>query len=329
MLQIGDIILGNPVAVAPMSGVTDLPFRRVAARAGAGMVVSEMVASAELAKARPDVVRRTEGDPNIRPFVIQLAGADPRWMAEGARIAADAGADIIDINMGCPARQVTGKACGSALMRTPLEAQRLIEATVKAVTLPVTLKMRLGWDRSSLNAPEIARAAEDIGVRMITVHGRTRNQFYKGAADWKTVALTKRAVRIPVLVNGDIQSVADARSALLLSGCDGVMVGRAMMGRPWLAAEIAAAIGGRPFRSPSAAEQAAIAIGHFEDMLAFYETGLGIRVARKHLAAYIEHAPGRASESARKAVRSMVCQSDDPTEVIATLTRFYDLAAAA
>jgi nifR3 family TIM-barrel protein len=329
MLRIADILLANPVAVAPMSGVTDLPFRRVAARAGAGMVVSEMVASAELAKARPDVVRRAEGDPAIRPFVIQLAGADPRWMAEGARIAADAGADIIDINMGCPARQVTGKACGSALMRNPTEALRLIEATVSAVSTPVTLKMRLGWDHGSLNAPDIARGAEEIGVRMITVHGRTRNQFYKGDADWKAVAHTKRAVSAPVLVNGDIQSVADAREALRLSGCDGVMVGRALVGRPWLAAEIAAALNGGIFRAPGVKEQAAIAIGHYEDMLDFYGQPLGMRIARKHLAAYVEHAPVAMSEPERKSVKSLLCRTEEPAEAIGALMRLYEFRGAA
>ena len=329
MLRIGDIPLANTVAVAPMSGVSDLPFRRVAARAGAGMVVSEMVASAELAKARPDVVRRAEGDPAIRPFIIQLAGADPHWMAEGARIAADAGADIIDINMGCPARQVTGKACGSALMRTPYEALKLIEATVNAVTRPVTLKMRLGWDHLNLNAPEIARSAEEIGIRMITVHGRTRNQFYKGSADWKTIALTKRAVRTPVLVNGDIKSAADARAALQQSGCDGVMVGRAMIGRPWLAAEIAAAIRGETYRPPGPAAQAAIAIAHYEDMLAFYGVALGVRVARKHLSAYLDHAAIPAQGNERKAAKALVCQSLKPAEVITTLLRIYGQEAAA
>lgn len=309
--------LANNVAIAPMSGVSDLPFRRAAAAGGAGMVVSEMVASAELVRARPDVVRRAEGDPAVKPFVIQLAGRDARWMAEGARLAEAAGADIIDINMGCPAREVTGKACGSALMREPDEALRIIEATVNATARPVTLKMRLGWDRNNLNAPALARAAENAGVRLITVHGRTRNEFFKGDADWAAVRATKDAVSIPVLVNGDIKTLDDARNALALSGADGVMIGRAVIGRPWLGGAIAKALrtGAAEIAERSLADQLQLAIAHHRDTIRRYGEALGVRVARKHLAAFVDQAPTAMRAEQRRAFRAEICRAETEAAV--------------
>ncbi len=232
-IQIGPIKTRNRVFLAPLSGVTDEPFRAVAHAHGAGLVVSEMVASEELVRARPDMVRRARGADKLKPFVIQLAGREARWMTEGAMVAQDLGADIIDINMGCPARQVTGGLSGSALMRDLDHALTLIDATVQAARVPVTLKMRLGWDASSMNAPELARRAEDAGVQMITVHGRTRCQFYGGKADWRAIRAVKEAISIPLIANGDGTSAADARAMLAQSQADGVMIGRGAYGRPW------------------------------------------------------------------------------------------------
>ncbi len=293
-LQIGNVILPNRVFLAPMSGVTDQPFRLRAHRAGAGLTVSEMVASGELAKGRAESERRIRLA-HVPVQSVQIVGRDVEAMAEAAKIAEGAGANIIDINMGCPAKKVTGGACGSALMRDPDHALRLIDAVVGAVRVPVTLKMRLGWDDSSLNAPEMARRAEDAGVRMITIHGRTRSQFYKGKADWRAIRSVKDVVSIPLVANGDVASVRDAHDILRQSGADAVMIGRGHYGRPWLAGEIAATVAGH---SVSAAEQSNVSISiyiteHYEEMLMLYGRDSGVRHARKHLGWYLDrHAPG-------------------------------------
>lgn len=320
-LAIGRQRLENPVLLAPMSGVSDLPFRHVAARHGAGLVISEMVASRELASARPDVVRRASGK-GLSPHVIQLVGCDPHWMAEGARIAQDQGADIIDINFGCPAREVTGRLSGSALMREPDVALSLIEAVVQAAKVPVTVKMRLGWDHKTINAPELARRAEEAGVRMVTVHARTRCQFFKGTADWSRVRAVKAALSIPLVVNGDITSPEEARTAISASGADGVMVGRGAYGAPWLPGRIARALeeGADP-GSPSLAAQGRIAVAHIESMLFHYGRTLGLKNARKHIGWYLLSS-GRPSGTV-KTWRRRLCTEDSPARLIGGLSRFY------
>jgi tRNA-dihydrouridine synthase B len=283
-ISIGPIKLRNNVLLAPMSGVTDAAFRKVAHAHGAGLVVSEMVASEELARERPDMVRRTHGGEGLSPFVIQLAGREAKWMAEGARLAQDLGADIIDINMGCPARQVTGGLSGSALMRDPDHALGLVEATVAASKVPVTLKMRLGWDHGQLNAPIIAKRAEDAGVQMITVHGRTRCQFYTGKADWNAIRAVREAIRIPLVANGDCQSAEDAKVMLTASGADAVMMGRAAYGKPWWPGAVAEILKpGSGKAAPALAEERDIALWHQHETLSLYGASLGNKTFRKHL----------------------------------------------
>lgn len=320
MPKIGNHELTSRVLVAPLSGLTDLPFRRVLQRFNPGLVVSEMVASEFLAKGQADIVAKAAGAGEIDPLVIQLVGREAKWMAEGARLSQDAGAAIIDINMGCPARKVTAGLSGSALMRNLDHALELIEATIGAVDVPVTLKMRLGWDFDSLNAPELARRAESAGVQMIVVHGRTRNQFYTGEADWSAVKGTKDAVQIPVFVNGDIHTPGDALEAMRLSGADGVMVGRSLIGAPWSLREIIAGVDGMPEPEPLPNEEKGlIAIQHYRDLLEFYGDSKGIRVARKHLAGYVEHL-GREDEAE---LRSKICRSEFPEDVIQILADIY------
>lgn len=315
-IEIGGVPCANRVFLAPMSGVSDEPLRKRAHAHGAGLVVSEMIASGELVKGREESARRL-ARPDIPIHMVQLAGRGANWMAEAARIAEGEGADIIDINMGCPAKKVTGGLCGSALMREPDHALRLIEAVVKAVRVPVTLKMRLGWDDDSINAPEIALRAEAAGVRMITVHGRTRCQFYKGRADWAAIAAVKSAVTVPVVANGDILSAEDAASALALSGADAVMVGRGHYGMPWLGAAIAAASAGKAARGvpASAVQLADYVVAHYEDMLRHYGQVTGVRHARKHLGWYLDrHAPYTARET-----RTAVMTGSEPGRVITAL----------
>lgn len=299
--------------LAPMTGVTDAGFRRSAEHFGASLVVSEMVASDELAKGAPEALLRAEGD-GIATHVVQLAGCEARWMAEGARMAEQGGADILDINMGCPAKRVTNGWSGSALMRDLDHASRLIEATVAATSRPVTLKMRLGWDDASLNAPELARRAQSLGVRLVTVHGRTRSQFYKGSARWGLVRETVKATRLPVVVNGDIASLADAREALGQSGARAVMIGRAALGRPWLVGAVAAGLRGERWAAPTKAAMAAAAAAHYESLLTAFGRAQGLRHARKHVVAYLEEA-GRLGSPQAAATRARLCRSDDPDEV--------------
>ena len=325
-LKIGDIQLANRVLLAPMSGVTDAPFRRLTANLGAGLVVSEMTASDDLAHGRPMSRLRCEAT-GIGPHVVQLAGCETRWMAEGARIAEAAGAEIIDINMGCPARHVTGGQSGSALMRDLDHALRLIEATIAAVKVPVTLKMRLGWDERSLNAPELARRAEAAGVQMISVHGRTRCQFYKGDADWGAVRAVKNAIRIPLVVNGDIDSFEKAVSALEMSDADAVMVGRGAQGQPWLPGQI-----GRRLETgiAEAPPSLAVQLNHirvlYDEVCSHYGLRVGLRHARKHLGWALEVAArcSRAPAIALKTWRERILTSDDPSGVHRSLQDAFD-----
>jgi nifR3 family TIM-barrel protein len=307
-----------------MTGVTDLPFRRAASRLGAAYVATEMVACAEFARGRPDFVRRAAVGDGLPLMVVQLVGHDPHWIAQGARMAEASGADIVDLNMGCPAKEVTGCASGSALMRDLDRAETLLRAAVDATNRPVTLKMRLGWDDASKNAPELAWRAERAGIKAVTVHGRTRQQFYTGQADWSAIAAVKAATGLPVIANGDIIDCASAREAIRLSGADAVMIGRGAYGRPWVAARIQAALENRTaMDEPNPVERLSIVLDHFHDSLRFYGDALGLKIFRKHLGWYIENAPWPVSAEARRAAKARLCRLDRPAEIDAALTGLW------
>jgi tRNA-dihydrouridine synthase B len=319
LLNIGGQAIGARALLAPMAGITDRPMRRLAARYGAGLVVSEMIASGALGAGNDDMVRKLAASPGL-PHMVPLAGCEARWMARAAQIAEEAGADIIDINFGCPAKRVTNGYAGSALMRVPDLAQALVEAVVGATRLPVTVKMRLGWDDDNFNAPDIARRAVAAGARMITVHGRTRQQFYKGRARWQPVRAVVEAVDVPVVDNGDITSLATAREALAQSGAAAVMVGRGAQGRPWAVGQIAAGLAGHPAApAPAGFELASVVVEHYEGVLSEYGTEVGVRAARKHLAWYLEAAAIALDEP----VRLRLVESRDPAEVVGLIEDIF------